>query len=80
MNKLKIHVGNISTFLKFGWCKSWGEGYAYGCNCGNDRGYGDGAGYGTGNTNGDGSGDGHSFCSSQSYYKYEDRQLVGDSK
>jgi len=57
MKRLKIHVGNVTTFLKLdhGWGNGFGRGYAYGArykfscgiyyNCFDGDGFGDGFGY-----------------------------------
>jgi len=63
---LKFHVGNVATFLKLGYSDGWGYGNAYG--------HSNALGFSWGNVSGNGYGYG------DGYYRYKDRQLVGDGE
>jgi len=73
MKKLKIHVGSITTFLKWGYGNYCGYGNSYGFSDGCGEGFSIGYGDLSRNLNDD-----VGYGSGSDYYKIKDRQLVSD--
>jgi len=73
MKELKFHVGNVATFLKYGYKNGWGYNNDFVLSCGDSYNNGDGSGRAYGASDGD-----KGYGNNINYYKVKDRTLVGE--